>query len=84
MQAVRGEQAAAADVFGPGHRAAGGSEFEVGVVVDGDPHGVAVDGGRAGRELGHRGVEALAQPRREGLDEFRGHGGRDRGSCWFM
>jgi hypothetical protein len=49
-------------------------QFEVGVVVDSDAYGVAVADGRPPRQLGDSGVQPLAEPGREPLDEFGGHG----------
>lgn len=78
VQTVRRQQAPAADGVHAGHRPAGGVQFEVGVVVDGDPHGVAVAHHRTGRELGDPGVQPLAEPGRQRPDQLGGDGRGDR------
>lgn len=78
VQAVRRQQAPAADGVRAGHHAAGGVQFEVGVVVDGDSHGVAVAHRRTGGELGDPRVQPLAEPGRQRLDQLGGDGRDDR------
>ena len=59
MQTVGRQQTTAADGVRGGHHAVRGVQFEVGVVVDGDPYGVPVTDDRTGRQLGDAGVGAL-------------------------